>query len=304
VVLAAGIVAVLAWSVRGRLFARATWWAWGCCALVLVPLPMLLWHGQDAGFYLESGGEQRVAFAHLVDHLPKLLGGLLAPTWSNPLPGLLAWLALVGLLLRVCVGAGLRGRGLGWLWLPPLAHAILVSAWFYGDPAEPTALRLYLPIAVLLAAAAGLAVCPLRARLAGPVFVPLFASVGLGLGVLAVARLVKLGPDGVLPPTLAVRSLDALDAALAKVPFDPQRTVVVTTAAQYLLVRGIPAVPPRALAQRGVGSATQVLFVTTALDAQLAPWFGDPQPLVEGYRAELVAEVTGAQPVRVWRVAK
>jgi hypothetical protein len=109
---------------------------------------------------------------------------------------------------------------------------------------------------------------------------------------------------GVLAPPLAVRVLAGVDAALAAVPFDPERTVLVGTVAQYLLVRGFAAVPPRAVGQRGLGNATEVWFVETALDAQLQSWFGDPAALARGYRAETVYEVGGDLPVRLSRVRR
>jgi len=97
---------------------------------------------------------------------------------------------------------------------------------------------------------------------------------------------------------------ELLDAALATLPCDRQRTVLVGTIAQYLLVRGFAAVPPQAVGQRGLGNATEVWFVETALDAQLQQWFGDPAAQARGYRAETVYEVGGDLPLRISRVRR
>lgn len=261
---------------------------WGVLALVLLaPLGWLLRHGMDAGFFLEAQGQPLVAFGAVTARMPAFarsfpwaVGGLLA------LLGLLVWPA-----------ARAKLRGVGWFAGLALSHTALVLVWFYGDPAEPTALRLFLPIAVLGGCAPLLLLC-----LPGSWHAPRWL-VGVAV-VLLGWRAGTLPGVGVLPPTLAVRALAGLDDALHQVQPDPRTTVVVSVAAQYLLLRDIPAVMPRALHSRGIGKATTILFATTALDEQLAPWFGEMAPLIAQYRPERVAAATGPEPACVYRIQR
>ena len=280
--------------------APGTRWVWAVGALLLVPLALLLWQGRDPGFYLESGGAPLLAFGHLLAHAGPFLAA-----WSEfgvhaPLPGLAA---LLGSLAALLWGWRTRGAALAVLapWLLPVAvQTVVVLAWFYGDAREPTALRLFLPSAVLMALSPLLllVLCGDRLR-------PWLAA---ALGGLALLAVLLAAPErqrrGVLPPPLAVRVLAGVDAALATLPCDRQRTVLVGTIAQYLLVRGFAAVPPQAVGQRGLGNATEVWFVETALDAQLQQWFGDPAAQARGYRAETVYEVGGDLPLRISRVRR
>jgi hypothetical protein len=296
--------ALLLWVLRRiglrALVAPGTRWVWAAGAMLAVPLALLLWQGRDPGYYLEAGGEALLAVGHLREHAWPFLAA-----WGDfglraPLPGLAALLGGFAALLML-----LRSRGAAlavltpWL-LPVAVQTLVVLAWFYGDAREPTALRLFLPSAVLMALSPLLVLCLCRDRLR-----PWLTA---ALGGLALLAVVLAAPErqrrGVLAPPLAVRVLAGVDAALAAVPFDPERTVLVGTVAQYLLVRGFAAVPPRAVGQRGLGNATEVWFVETALDAQLQSWFGDPAALARGYRAETVYEVGGDLPVRLSRVRR
>lgn len=281
------LLAAVGWRVRGALVARGTWWVWGSGALLCVPLALQLWHGRDAGFYLEAGGASLLSLSNLLTH-----GKSLAVAFAElggPLPGAAL---LVGL-----SAAALRWRRAGAALLvvaPVLAATAIALAWFYGDVREPTAVRLFLPLALLAAIS--------------PVLIAAFGRPALTRWLLVAAAIVCAlqlpRAARTLPKPLAVRVLEVVDAALARVALDPATTVCVSSVAQYLNVHGMPAMPANVLPARGAGAATQILFVETPLDAQLAPWFGDVRPLRVRAGAELVVAIDGELPVSVYRLRR
>lgn len=262
--------------------------------ILLTPVLLLLLHARDPAFYVEAAGRPLVSFAHLAAHLPALAFAFVAPGRGSPFPGALA--VVSALLFGLWVWRR-RGGFANVLALAPVAVVTGIAlAWFYGGVAEPTAVRLYLPLAVLGAL--------------GPLLLPALvgrAWAGPALLLAAVAfagwRWSALAAREVLPRPSAAVSLDAVDAALAGLQPDPRRTLLVSTVAQYLIVRGFAAVPPVAFAARAQGlPLPEVIVLETPLDAQLAPQVGDPQALLRGARATLLGRIEGDLPVAAWRL--
>lgn len=286
IVVFAVVLALVGWRVRSRLWAPGTRWLWGLSPLLLACVVLQMWHSRDPGFYLESGGAPLVGLGNFTGHVGPFLATFFAPS-------------LQGVLLGAPALAGL----LAWMWLlarrrtsffdllaivPTLAATAIVLAWFYGDVTEPTALRLFLPVAVLGGVAPLLLLRAVDARW-------MHTLVLAGAALLAGLRLPLLAIGQVLPKALAPAVLEVVDAALRRAGPDPKTTVVVTSVAQYVLLRGQPAMPANALQQRGAGAAKGLLFVTTPLDAQLAPWFGDVAELVRRSGAVLEFEAYDAR---------
>ena len=250
---------------------------------VALIIPAVALVAMSAMFYVRGGDGGR-----------GLPGAFVAPGRGSPFPGALA--VVSALLFGLWVWRR-RGGFANVLALAPVAVVTGIAlAWFYGGVAEPTAVRLYLPLAVLGAL--------------GPLLLPALvgrAWAGPALLLAAVAfagwRWSALAAREVLPRPSAAVSLDAVDAALAGLQPDPRRTLLVSTVAQYLIVRGFAAVPPVAFAARAQGlPLSEVIVLETPLDAQLAPQVGDPQALLRGARATLLGRIEGDLPVAAWRL--
>ncbi len=289
------LLAVVGFRLRGALLAPGTRWLWWLAPVLLAPAVWQLLHARDPAFYLESGGASLLGPGHFATHVGPFLAAFFAPALTNPLPGALGIVAAA-----VYVGRLVRG-GAGFddlvVALPVLTATAITLAWFYGDVREPTALRLFLPVAILAALAPVLLV-----RLAAARWLPW--ALLLGAAVFAGLRLAELARGAVVPEPLAVRVLRAVDELLLEVRPDPARVVVVTSVAQYLLLRDQPAITAAALPVRGAGNAQELLFVETPLDPQLAPWFGDVRALRLRAGAEPVAEIGGELPVAAFRLRR
>lgn len=287
------VLLLVGWRVRARLWAPGTRWLWLLSLVLMVPVLLQLWHARNPDFYLESGGAPLLGVGNFVAHLGPFLARAFHPSLDNALPGLAA---IVGVSAWLVLVAKRRAGFLDLLVMFSVGLAAdIVLAWFYGDVNEPTALRLFLPIAVLGGVLPVLLVRVVTWR--GTGWVVLAAAL-----LLAGLRLPKLAAGEVLPKALAVSVLEVVDTALQRVAPDPSTTVVVSSVAQYVLLRGQPAMPVNALQQRGAGGARTILFVLTPLDAQLASWFGDPGELVQRSGATKVLEVPGELPVTVHRL--
>lgn len=246
--------------------------------ILLLPLAVLLWHASDRAFYLEAAGRELVSFGNAADHIGPLCLAYLAPLVTNVFPGLLG---------IVAIGAWshglLRGRGTFadvLITAPVAALTAIALLWFYGDVREATALRLYLPLAVLGAVGVLPLLTATRSRL-------VLAVVLLGAAALAGHRLLGMHRGELAPQHRVARLLDQLDRALANVPHDRDRAVWVTTVSQYLIVQDRAALPPKAFAARAerVGDAA-VFVLTTPLDPLLQDWFGDPRQVLRAHAAE------------------
>lgn len=263
---------------------------------LLAPVVLLLLHSRNPDFYVESGGRALASFAHFADHLPAFLLAWCDPARTSPFPGVLA-----------IASVALFG---GWLWrrrggiadglvvAPVAAATAIVLFWFYGGVGEPTAVRLYLPAAVL--GALGPLLLPHLSR--RPFWSPLVLAFAVAF---AAWRLPAVHDGRVLPRHAPAVALDAVDAALAGLRPDPQRTLLVSTVAQYLIVRGLPAMSPVAFGKRGPGPRTaEVVVLETPLDAQLARQVGDPRDVLRSARATLLGRIEGDLPVAAWRLER
>ncbi|MCA8954169.1 MAG: glycosyltransferase family 39 protein [Planctomycetes bacterium] len=253
---------------------------------LLLPIAALLWHSLDAGFYLEAGGRQRVGLGNLATNFAPFVGRLFHPFGVQPFPGLLAVVSAVVYLLWL-LRRFARFRDLLVL-APVLAVTAIVWLWFYGDVRETTALRLYLPIAVLAALGPVLLLRLLPWRPVGWLVAVFAAALGAW-------RWTALAAGEMPAENRAARLLDAFDLVLANVPHDPARTVWVTTAAQYLIVRGHAAMPPAVFAQRTEAGSDPFrdldVFVVTWPEDERLPWFGDPRSVLAGGGAAFLGSV-------------
>lgn len=287
-------------AVVARRWPRDRFGAWLLAAapLLLAPLALLWVHGRDAMFYPEAQGQPLVALAHFADHVGPLLAAVFA--WG-PQP-----FAALPTLLAVAAGALALARPAGRVALATLVVAPVGAAtaiallWFYGDVRENTAQRLFLPLAALLALLPPLACAAWRAR-----------KLALALLVAALAagahNLTALRAERVLPRQNAAVMLDAVDVALAGLRPAPDRTLLVSAVAQYLIVQGHAAITPQQwLARRPrLGDAIDVVVLATPLDAACRAQAGDPRDVLAALPAQLLGEVPfGADRVAAWRLAR
>lgn len=293
-ILAAGAVLGLVWLRPRRLGHRRLALGRAGVALLVAapvlaaPVLLLLWHARDPGFYLESGGRELLSLGNAATNVGPFLAALLSPAPVHALPGILAIVSAALYAVRL-----LRRRA-RFSDLLVLAPVLLLTAtvwlWFYGDVREPTALRLYLPIAVLAALGPLLApgmFSPGKARAAAGVAVAVLALA------LAVPRALAVRAGDLLPQHTVAWLLGEVDAVLELVPHDPARTVWVTTVSQYFVVHGRAAIPPRAFdARAGAAAPFDVYVLTTPLDAVLAGWFGDPNDVLARHRTVSLGAAT------------
>jgi hypothetical protein len=183
--------------------------------------------------------------------------------------------------------------------LPVAAATAIALLWFYGDVREDTARRLFLPLAALLALLPALACAAWRAPRAAALLLAPALAVGAW-------NLVALRRETALPRYAAAIMLDAVDAALAGMRPDPRRTLLVSTVAQYLIVRGYAAATPRQfLARRpALGPGVEVVVLATPLDEACGPLAGDPRDVLAGAPAQLLGEVPGQLRVAAWRLGR
>lgn len=299
---AAGLLALLViWRVWGRYRPSAAAKALLALAVpLLLPLLFLMWNAQNQKFYPEAGGAPLLAFAHLREHLLPFLAAFFAPALDGVWPSLLSLLAVGALVGRI--GRREAGRDDLLFAVPVLAVTTVTLLWFFSDPSEPAAVRLYLPAtwACALLVPLGVAWFAPRVRVALLAGLALFA--GLRLHALAAGD-----AFAELERAAMVRRVGELAAQL---PGERGTTLLVGMPAQYLIVRGHAALTPDGFVRR-LGDLQQLqqgghlralYFVQTAMDAAMAPAMGDVADLLARYPSELVAESDGELPVRIWRM--
>ena len=302
--LAAGLLGSLALlSVRGR-FVVPTRCRWLFAALptLVTPLVLLLDHARDPNFTPEAAGRALVSVGHFFDHLPAFFVGMFGPALDNPLPGLVAALAVVALGVRLRSGQADRRDLL--VALPALAVTGLVLAWFYGDAADPTAMRLFLPF-VWLCALAPLALVRALPRRGAQVVLAVAVA-------LAPLRLRELAAGRAFPELDLAALTRALDGVVSRLPGEPGRTLWVGAAAQHLVVKGHAAVSVRTFQRLGPrvaqlqrqGDLAGIYLVETAIDRDMAPAFGAPHELLQRYPSQVVERVGGKMPVTVHRLGR
>ncbi len=263
---------------------------------LLAPIVMLLLHSRAAHFYPEANGEPLVAVVHLAEHTPPLARAWLDGSATSAFAG---WLGLASLGTFAAWVARRRGGFADVLAVAPVAAATAIAlAWFHGDVREATALRLFLPVAVL--AALGPLLLPALVRRAWVPIVLLAAAIPLAV------RSVRAVRGGQVPaPQHAAVALAAVDAALAGLRPDPTRTVLVSTVAQYLIVRGYAALTPTAFVARATDLAgVERILLQTPLDDRLAAVAGDPGPVLRAARSTLLGRIEGSFPVAAWRLER
>lgn len=300
------VVAIVAFGLRGRLpRSRALLAFVLLLPVLLVPLWPLLLHARDPRFYPEAGGQPLLAFAHGMAHVPTFLVAWFTPLPGQPLPGLVAWLAVAAIawwLWRGRRNVPLRAFDVLLPIVPVAAVTTLVLFWFYGDVGERTALRLFLPAAWATALLPALLLPALRAR--GAIAVVVAAAAFAGWQVRAVAR-------GQTMPVLAdAATYEGLARAAEQLAEDRGHTLWVGTPAQFLITRGHAAVSPKAFLERAgdvrallrQGDVRTIFVVETPRDAALAPVFGKPRDVLYQLPGEVVEQVGGSAPFTVHRL--
>lgn len=300
---AAGVVfGLVLWRTRGAgLGDGRCRWLLALAPGLLTPLVFLFENARRPDFYPEAMGQPLVALQHGLDHVGPLLAALFAPGLAHAMPGLLAGFGAVACVVRLLQRRG--GFGDLLVALPVLLLTTISLVWFYGDVREPTALRLFLPIAVAAVPAVLLCLDGYGRRWAT---VALLAGAALFAGL----RLGALQRGEALPRLQIAATTAAIDAALAAVPGADARTLWVTCAAQHLVVKGRAAMPAEALRRRWNDvqqllrnrQIEQVLLLGTPLDAAFAPQFGALEPVLAAFRNEVAWRSAGDVPLTVWRL--
>ncbi len=298
----AALLALVAWRTRGALPLDVRCrWLLGAVPGLLTPLVFLFWNAQRPDFYPEAAGRPLVALQHGADHAWPFLVAFFAPGLAHVFPGLAAWLAVAAFAARI-----VRKRAAidDWIVLLPVLASLGISLlWFYGDVREPTALRLFLPIALLagLGVIAAKSVLPVRYASAA---ILLFAVVFAGL------RVWQLQRATVFPPLPRTRTIEAIDAAVANVSHDARSTLWVSCEAQHRIVLGTAAMTPEAFLRRRAdlaglrsrGDLRTIYVIATPLDAEFAATFGSAERLVAQFGGELVAQSATDAAIRVYRL--
>jgi len=272
------------------------------CPTLLVPLFMLLQHAQDANFTPEAGGQRLVAFEHLTSHTPKFLAAWFGGGVTSALPG---WLAIVAAVLWL--GRLLRGKAsrADCFAIVPLMLTVVVLAWFYGDVDEPTALRLFLPLA--WASLLPLLAAPVlsRARHGGALL--LVAAV-----VLCATRLPFVATGTAFPELRIATLTRSLDSIVDRLPGDRATTLWVGVPAQHLIIKGHAALSVRSFMQRiatvrGMmrrGEVQKVYLIETPIDRAMRPAFGAPRDILAQAPSKVVERVGGDMPITVHQLGQ
>lgn len=301
------VLGLVAWFARARLWSGCTKGLLGFVVpipAVLAPLLPLLLHAQDPRFYPEAGGEGLFRLVYGFPHGRYLLREWFATTPGAPLPGLVAWLSLVGVvgwgIRRIDSGRPVPRASLLLVALPVLTVTGLMLFWFYGNVLEPTALRLFLPAAVATALLPLLLV-PSSWRSGAVVLVLLVGAAAYAIR--AVAR-----AEAFLRPADA-EMLQTLERAARRLTGDREHTLWVGTPAQFLASRGYAAVSPQffldhasdmqaLMRQRDVRT---IYIVETRRDEQMAPMFGRPRDVLWHLQGEVVEHLGGRLPITIHR---
>ena len=330
---AALLVLLTAVAVRGRFApSRRCWWLLAALPTLVSPLVLLADYAQDPNFTPEAGGRALVSFEHFFAHAPAFLAATFSPGLENAMPGIVAIVGAVAVVLRLCARQASRLDLL--VAAPTTAITLLVLAWFYSDVEEATALRLFLPFAWLCALAplALVRALPGRAMAGRCAFVLLAAALAL-----APLRLRELALGRAFPTLNMAALTKALDGVAARLPGERGRTMWVGTIAQYMVMRGHAAISPKVLKEalspkwaqgdgwrrsfaqevrarlRGQspagnpslrGHVGTIYVIETTIDPAVAPAFGSPRELLRFFPGEVVERVGGEMPITVYRVGR
>ena len=286
---------------------RPSRWVWcmlALCPTLLTPLFFLLQHAQAPNFTPEAGGQSLVSFAHLVSHTGPLILGWFAISLDNPLPGLMALVAVAFWVVRLWRR---EASVVDLFMLVPLALTVLVLAWFYGDVREVTALRLFLPLA--WASVLPLLVVPIAAWRRSKRIAAALLVVSVALFAIRLPRVA----DGSVFPQLPTATLTAeLDRLLKRLPGDPATTLFVGAPAQHLIIKGYAAISVATYQRMGQGIASlqrqgdvgRVYLLETALDGDMEPVFGSPRALLRTVSSRVVERIGGVMPITVHELGR
>ena len=305
-VLALGLLALLAAAcVRGRYrpsLRAATMLA--LCPTLLAPLFLLLQHAQDPNFTPEAAGESLASVTHFADHLWPFLAAWFGPTNGNALPG---WVAIVAAALWLRRILRREATHVDLFAVVPIALAILVLAWFYGDVSEPTALRLFLPLAwvSLLPLLAQAELVRGRGKPAGAVVLVVAVT-------LCAVRLPSVATGSAFPELRIASLTRALDRMIERVPGDRATTLWVGAPAQHLVVKGHAAVSVRTFERLGGairdmqrrGDVQTIYLLETPLDQGMAAALGSPRRLLARFSSRVVERVGGDMPITLHQLGR
>lgn len=267
------------------------------CPTLVTPLFFLLEHAQDPNFTPEAGGQALVSFGNLVAHAVPFLGAWFGSGVTSALPG---WVAIPATLLLLQRVVTRRITYVDWFGAVPVALTIVVLLWFYGDVAEPTALRLFLPLA--WGSLLPLLYAPVvrRAQNGG--------SALLVVALLMCAVRLPFVANQTAFPELKIATLTrSLDRVVERLPGDRATTLWVGVPAQHLIVKGHAAISVNTFLRlgRGIsdmmrrGDILKIYLVETPLDRDMAPVFGAPRDLLSQVPNKVVERVGGDMPITV-----
>ena len=269
--------------------------ALAACPGLVTPLVFLLLHSQNPSFYPEARGRDLMSLQHGLEHVVPFLAAWSWPLLDNALPGCLSIAAVIAYGLwvwrrRASIGDVVVG-------VPVAGVTLVVLCWFYGDVREPTALRLFLPIAWLTALV--------------PLLLPALFGGRVGAGLLCVS----VGLCGVqlhavhrgerFPQQDAARLTEAIDVLMQELPSDPA-TLWVGTPAQHLVVKGHAALTAQWCLSRARdledlvrrGHVKRIYVLETPLDKA----DGSVRALLAGASADVVSRSGGEMPITVHRL--
>jgi len=274
------------------------------CPVLLTPLFLLMQHAQNPNFTPEAAGQSLVSVAHFADHLWPFVTTFFGASRGNALPG---WVAIVAVVVWLRRLLRREASHVDVFAVVPIALTVVVLAWFYGDVSEPTALRLFLPLA--WACLLPLLAQPTLARGAARP-----AGIGLLLAALLLCAIRLPGlASGVAFPELRIATLTReLDRLIERVGGDRATTLWVGVAAQHLVVKGHAAVSVRTFERLGgsigamqqSGDVRRVYLVETPLDRDMASAFGSPRELLARIPSKVVERVGGDMPITLHQLGR
>ena len=289
------------WVTRGQ-------WAWPPVATLLslfaafaTPVALQYLHATDRDFYSESAQNSLISVSHAIDHLPGLLRELFDPSLNAAFPGVLSWLTATATMVLLFRRQWTRAHGI--VALPVLTATAIALLWFYGDATEPSAQRLYLPIALL--AALG----PVLWRQIAARAVPAWALLTLAV-LLFGWRLHELRDGRAFPRLQAASGAIAVDSVLPQLLPHRRDSLIICTIAQYLVMQGYGAVSADGFERhraslrhlRQSGEIRDVFFLETPIDPYQAQRFGSVREMLQRTRHELHVFEDGDVPIAVYRM--